>query len=303
MRTRCVPRTRISALSVDKSGAFAPRIGSWQGRTRELQSQPHKLGLGWTTLGKLTPMNSQHLHLALTTPLEELLTIPQGVQLAHNVREGLEGIAPEQAVAILRAINGMIESGLQAERDASGDELITRDENRDVEWLMQALADENHLIPAGQPHIPNHIYFLVMAAFKLGGVVEQRLSYKTTHFPAAAVATLLEAQEAWAYAELLPSAQPVRETIETAWSRGLTPDSLGSEDFKKLQSKQAKKAADSRHQSNRIAKQRALELYFATNHSTIDAAAASIASQVFRAPGTVRNWIFAARRARGMNGE
>ena len=143
VRTRCVLRTRISALSVDKSGAFAPRIGSRRGRTRELQVQSHKLSLGWTTLGKLIPMNSQHLHLALTTPLEELLTIPQGVQLAHNVREGLEGITPEQAVAILRAINGMIESALQAERDASGDELITRDENRDVEWLMQALADEN----------------------------------------------------------------------------------------------------------------------------------------------------------------
>ncbi len=36
VHTRCVPRTRISALSVDKSGADAPRIGSWQGRTQKI---------------------------------------------------------------------------------------------------------------------------------------------------------------------------------------------------------------------------------------------------------------------------
>ena len=36
VRTRCVLRTRISALSVDKFGAFAPRIGSWQGRTQKI---------------------------------------------------------------------------------------------------------------------------------------------------------------------------------------------------------------------------------------------------------------------------
>jgi len=36
VRTRCVPRTRISALSVGKSGADAPRIGSWQGRTQKI---------------------------------------------------------------------------------------------------------------------------------------------------------------------------------------------------------------------------------------------------------------------------
>lgn len=61
-------------------------------------------------------MNPQHINLALTTPFENLLTIPQGVQLAHNMREGLEGITPQQAATILGAINGMIENAIKAGR-------------------------------------------------------------------------------------------------------------------------------------------------------------------------------------------
>jgi hypothetical protein len=243
-------------------------------------------------------MNPQHINLALSTPLEDLLAIPQGVQLAYNVREGLEGITPEQAAAILGAINGMIENAIKAEQALMGSELVSRDDNRDVEWLMQALTDEGHLVPADLPHVSNPIYFLVLAAYKLGGVIEQRLESKTTHFPAASVSDLLEAQEASAYAELIPPTQSLEEILGAAWRDGLTPETTtGSDAFHKAR---MKRATDARHLTNRIAKKQAIELYFSGNYRTIDAAATSIAEQVFRAPGTVRNWIFEARRERDL---
>jgi len=302
VRTRCVPRTRISALSVDKSGAFAPRIGSWQGRTRELQTQPYKLGLSWTTLGKLIPMNSQHLHLALTTPLENLLGIPQGIQLALDVRDGLKGVTPEQAVAILRAINGMIESALLAHHELMGSEFTTRNDYRDIEWLMQALVDQIHLVPVGQTNIPEPVYFLVLAAYKLGCVIDQRLQHKTPTFSAKSVANLLEAQQAWAYAELIPPQPTVEEIMAKAWSEGLTPEPMTSA-VDTVHKAQLKRATDARHHTNRIAKKQAIDLYLNGNYRTIDAAATSIAEQVFRAPGTVRNWIFQARRERDLSGK
>lgn len=239
-------------------------------------------------------MNPQHIHLALTTPLEDLLGIPQGVQLAHNVREGLEGITPRQATAVLGAINGMIENAIKAEQTLMGGALVIRGDNRDVEWLLQTLTDEGHLVPADLPQVSNSIYFLVLAAYKLGSVIEQRLESKTAHFPAASVSDLLEAQEASAYAEVLLPTQSLEAILGAAWRDGLTPEtSTGSDAFHKAR---IKRATDARHLTNRIAKKQAIELYFSGNYRTIDAAAASIAEQVFRAPGTVRNWIFEARR-------
>lgn len=247
-------------------------------------------------------MNSQHLRLALTTPLENILGIPQGIQLALYVREGLEDITPEQAVAILRAINGMIESAVQADRDETGDEITTRNDNRDIDWFMQALVDQIHLVPVGQTHIPKSVYFLVLAAYKLGCVIDQRLQHKTPTFSAKSVANLLEAQQAWAYAELIPPQPTVEEIMAKAWSEGLTPEPMTSA-VDTVHKAQLKRATDARHHTNRIAKKQAIDLYFSGDYRTIDAAATSIAEQVFRAPGTVRNWIFQARRDRDLSGK
>jgi hypothetical protein len=247
-------------------------------------------------------MNSQHLRLALTTPLENILGIPQGIQLALYVREGLEDITPEQAVAILRAINGMIESAVQADRDETGDEITTRNDNRDIDWFMQALVDQIHLVPVGQTNIPKSVYFLVLAAYKLGCVIDQRLQHKTPTFSAKSVANLLEAQQAWAYAELIPPQPTVEEIMAKAWSEGLTPEPMTSA-VDTVHKAQLKRATDARHHTNRIAKKQAIDLYFSGDYRTIDAAATSIAEQVFRAPGTVRNWIFQARRERDLSGK
>ena len=65
----------------------------------------------------------------------------------------------------------------------------------------------------------------------------------------------------------------------------------------------AQKAANIRHGKNRLGKTKAIELYFGSEYSSIEVAAEIISEQVYRAPSTIRRWIFEARKARGLTGE
>lgn len=248
-------------------------------------------------------MHPKLLTLILDTPLDNLLDLPQAVQIAYAAREALSAYTHRQLQQLLVSINGMIEAAVQDQRTKADGEIITRQDERDLEWLGDAICYEHLLVPAGMAKVDERDYYRVLALYKLGCAFSDAWQENRIVLTESAVAALMEAQEAWLMAELLPKRRPLSEEIAEAWYRGLRPDPDVSDEIRQARSQAAQHAADVRHANNRQAKQRALVLYFEHEYPTIEDAAATIARQVFRATGTVRNWIFEARRARGMTTE
>lgn len=249
-------------------------------------------------------MNPQLLMVGLETPLENLLELPQAVQIAYAVREELIEYSPRQLQALLGGINGMIEIAVNERRATDGDESTERQDQRDLDWLLDAILDEHLLVPAGLVEIDDKDYYRVLALYKLGSALtELSRDGEQIILTAPSVAALMEAQAAWLMSELLPARLPLSEEIAETWHDGLSPDPDITDEVKEALSKVAQHAADRRHQANRQAKKQALEIYFAHQYRTIELAAEIIGKQVCRAPRTVRNWIFEARRERGLTAD
>lgn len=248
-------------------------------------------------------MHPNLLTVLLDTPLENLLDLPQAIQIVYAAREDLSAYSNQELQQLLVCINGMIEAAVQDQRAKDGGDIFTRQDERDLEWLGDAISHEHLLVPAGMGKVDHRDYYRVLALYKLGSAYRDAWRDDRIVFSEPAVAALMEAQEAWLMAELLPKRRPLSEEIEEAWCRGLRPDPDVSEEVRQARSQTAQHAADVRHDHNRKAKQRALALYFEQDFPTIELAAAIIAKQVHRAPRTVRNWIFEVRRARGMTDE
>lgn len=248
-------------------------------------------------------MNPQLLTLALDTPLENLLGLPNGVEIALTLRDELAHYSPAQLHDILAVIDNLIATEHQTFRSMPGydqEELLAiRELNRDIDWLADAISFQPFPRLEHLPRLNAQDLYRVLALEKLGAVIDATRDSDNRLFSHATIEDLLEATNA-----LMTAKSPIEtweQALDKAWYAGLKPDPDVGEEVQEALSRTAQKAANIRHRKNRQAKAKALELYFGSAYSSIEVAAEIIAEQVFRAPGTVRKWIFEARQARGVS--
>lgn len=243
-------------------------------------------------------MNPQMLTLALDTPLEALVELPQAIRILTALRRDLPDYDEHQREGLLGCINGMIELAVEHGRRVTDDRDMSREDERDIEWLSDAIADQRLLMPTDVGPVSVHDYYRILSLYKLGCAIDAAFRERRGVLEASAVVHLLEALEALMMAELLPVIPPLRDEIDLAWHDGLTPQTNVDIQLKEAQSETARKAADKRHEKNRQAKVRAIELYFEREYASVEVAATIIAEQVFKAPRTVARWITEARKLR-----
>lgn len=247
-------------------------------------------------------MNYQLLSLALNTPLEQLLELPYAIRIAYSAGDDLRGYNAEQLQQLLTCLNEMIEEAVQHTQSKPDLEDVRRDDERDLDWLHQVVAEEDWLQPWDDPEVSAQDYYRVLSLYKLGCAIEAWTGTDQTVFSKSVVTAMMESLEALTSADLLPPQVSLEEEIERAWRAGMTPDTPAQwsvmEQVKHVQSAIAKKAADKRHHKHRQAKERALALYFESQYASIELAGTIIGEQVFMAPRTVVKWILEARKAR-----
>lgn len=236
-------------------------------------------------------MNPHLLTLALTTPLEQLLGLPNAVRIAASAREDLQRFSPEQLQQMLVCMDTAITDTVASAQANYGSGLVGRGEQRDLDWFLEVLNEARWLRVKTVPAASDQDYFRVLALYKLGEVIDATEDASPVAFSAPVVATLMEALESLMLADLSPDSPSTEQIMEDAWKAGLTPEADAADVVRKAQSQGGRKAAHARHASNRAAKQKALELFAASTYRTKEEAYRIIGAQVCKAPGTIKNWI------------
>lgn len=241
-------------------------------------------------------MNPHLLTLALTTPLEQLLGLPNAVRIAASAREGLQHFSAEQLQQMLASMDAVITDTAALAQSQYGSGLISRNEQRDLDWFLEACNGGLHSAPMSAPEANEHDYFRVLALYKLGEAIDATADTPSVALVSPVVDTLMEALESLMLADLLPDSPSTEQIIEEAWKTGLTPEANAADEVRKAQSQAGRNAANVRHAPNRTVMKKAVELFFSNNYRTQADAYRIIGAQVCRAPGTVRNWILAAKK-------
>jgi hypothetical protein len=235
-------------------------------------------------------MNPHLLTLALTTPLEQLLELPNAVRIAACAREDLQRFSAVQLAQMLASMDAAITDTVTLAQIKHGGELVNRCEQRDLDWFIEV---------TNQPEWPSlrsapatdRDYLRLLALYKLGVVIEATADAPPGIIIKPVVDALMESLEALVLADLLPESPTTEQIIEEAWKAGLTPEPIAADEVRKAQSQAGRQAADARHASNRSAKQKALELFTSNTYRTKEEAYRIIGAQVCKAPGTIKNWI------------
>lgn len=235
-------------------------------------------------------MNPHLLNLALTTPLEQLLELPNAVRIAACAREDLQSFSTGQLQQMLADMNAAITDAVTLAQIRHGSELVSRSEQRDLDWFIE-VTNQSEWLRLRSATAKDRDYFRVLALYKLGVVIEATLDTPAGIIIRPAVDALMEALESLLLADLLPESPSTAQIIEEAWKAGLTPEPIAAEEVRKAQSHAGRQAADARHASNRAAKQKALELFATNTYRTKEEAYRIIGAQVCKAPGTIKNWI------------
>ena len=242
-------------------------------------------------------MKPHFLTLALTTPLEQLLELPNAIRIASSAREDLQHFSHDQLQEMLTSIDAMITDTVAQGQTTYGSGLVRRDEQRDLDWLLEASNHGGWLLPKHVPNATERDHFRVLALYKLGWFIAATADTPPVAFISPVVVTLMEALESLMLADLLPDSVPQEQILQEAWREGLSPETEVETEVRKAQSQAGRKAASVRHLSNRAVRQKGLGLYFSNTYRTEDEACHIIGAQVCRAPGTVKNWILAAKKA------
>lgn len=235
-------------------------------------------------------MNPHLLTLALTTPLEQLLELPNAVRIAACAREDLQRFSAEQLQQMLSGVDAAITDAVALAQVKYGGALVNRDEQRDLDWFIEVTNQ------AEWPYLrlataTDRDYLRLLALYKLGVVIEATTDTPPGIIIRAAVDALMESLESLVLADLLPESPTTEQIIEEAWKAGITPEPIADDEVRKAQSQAGRQAADARHASNRAAKQKALELFASNTYRTKEEAYRIIGAQVCKAPGTIKNWI------------
>jgi len=235
-------------------------------------------------------MNPHLLTLALTTPLEQLLELPNAVRIAACAREDLQRFSAEQLAQMLASMDADITDTVTLEQIKHGGELIDRYEKRDLDWFIEVTNQAEWPRLRSAP-ATDRDYLRLLALYKLGVVIEATADTPSGIIIMPAVDALMESLESLVLADLLPEPPSMEQLIEEAWKAGLTPEPVAADEVRKAQSQAVRRAADARHASNRAARQKALELFASNTYRTKEEAYRIIGAQVCKAPGTIKNWI------------
>lgn len=238
-------------------------------------------------------MNPELLTLALRTPLEQLVALPNAVRIAFMAKEELARFNDSQLQELLAWIDASIEQAVALNKFDT-----QRDDERELDWLMGAV--ENHEVFAladGTPFCFRDVY-RVLTLYKLGSVIDGASGLPAGALVAPLTSALMESLEALLLADLLPDVESTEAIIEGAWREGLTPPSAADAEIAKAISQASRNLNDGLHANNREAKRRGIELYFSKTYATDELAYRKIADQVSRSAGTVRNWILEAKQKR-----
>jgi hypothetical protein len=238
-------------------------------------------------------MKPELLTLALSTPLEHLLPLPNGVRIALWLKEAVERFDERQLLELLTWIDARIEDAVALDQTGA-----QRDDERDLDWLMRAF--DNHEVFAlsdGTPFGFRDIY-RVLALHKLGTVIDGADGLPAGALVEPLISALMESQEAMLLADLLPEVDSTESMVDAAWREGMAPPSLAEIAAGKATTHASKNLNDGLHAKNREAKRLGLELYFSKTYATDELAYRVIGEKVSRSPGTVRNWIVEAKQKR-----
>ena len=232
-------------------------------------------------------MNPHLLTLALTTPLEQLLELPNAVRIAACAREDLQRFSAEQLAQMLASMDAAITDTVTLAQIKHGGELVDRYEKRDQDWFIEVTNQAEWPRLRSAPEADRD-YLRLLALYKLGVVIEATADTPSWIIIRPAVDALMES---FVMADLLPEPPSMEQLIEEAWKAGLTPQPVAADEVRKAQSQAVRRAADARHASNRAARQKALELFASNTYRTKEEAYRIIGAQVCKAPGTIKNWI------------
>ena len=235
-------------------------------------------------------MKPHLLTLALTTPLEQLLELPNAVRIAACAREDLQRFSAEQLAQMLASMDAAISDTVTLAQIKHGGELVNRREQRDLDWFIEVTNQAEWPRLRSAP-ASDRDYLRLLALYKLGEVIDATEGTPPVALVSPVVATLMESLESLVLADLLPESPSTQQIIEEAWKAGITPDLVAADEVRKAQSQAVRRAADARHASNRAAKQKALELFASNTYRTKEEAYRIIGAQVCKAPGTIKNWI------------
>lgn len=235
-------------------------------------------------------MNSHLLTLALTTPLEQLLELPNAVRIAACAREDLQRFSTGQLQQMLADMDAAITETVALAQSQYSSELVNRNGQRDLDWFIE-VANQAGWSRLRSATATDRDYLRILAIYKLGVVIDASADGPQGIIIRPAVDALMEALESLLLADLLPDAPPTEQIIEDAWKAGLMPDPIAADEVRKAQSQAGRQAADARHASSRVAKQKALELFATNTYRTKEEAYRIIGAQVCKAPGTIKNWI------------
>ncbi|GHT93272.1 hypothetical protein FACS1894116_04930 [Betaproteobacteria bacterium] len=176
-------------------------------------------------------MNPDFLTLALRTPLEQLLPLPNAIRIALWAKEELARFNDDQLRELLAWIDVAITQAVMLAQSEAGDTVIDRADERELDWLMQA--HDHGAMYALQDGTPFGFrdYCRVLALHKLGMVIDAVGDLPPAGLSIPVAAALMEAQEAVLLANVLPDVESVEAII-------------------------GRKAADIRHATNRAVKRR-----------------------------------------------
>lgn len=233
--------------------------------------------------------------------------------IAERARTLLHGASVEQIIQLAESVEWMIGSGLsRAREDALSEDQdpVARGMHSDAKWLIDFISAYDVQPPTGKEFPHQHHAFAVLALWQVADAVLSVqpdldvIGHHVKDVPESASVErqlmhagkyVIDAMEAICVAEklfeqhnnnrlsviLIPSAE---DEIKTA--------------VKTRISLQAQAAAIEKHKTSHAARVRAIELYSSRNYSSVEAAAQTIAAQVFMAPRTVAKWIYDERKGR-----
>ena len=116
-------------------------------------------------------MNPHLLTLALTTPLEQLLELPNAVRIAACAREDLQHFSTEQLQRMLANMDAAITDTVTLAQMKHGGELVSRHEQRDLDWFIEVTNQAEWPRLRSAP-ATDCDYLRLLALYKLGVVIE-----------------------------------------------------------------------------------------------------------------------------------
>lgn len=157
-------------------------------------------------------MNPHLLTLALTTPLEQLLELPNAVRIAACARKDLQRFSAEQLQRMLASMDAAITDTVTLAQIKNGGELADRHEQRDLDWFIE-VTNQAEWPRLRSATATDRDYLRLLALYKLGTVIEATADTPPGIIIQPAVEALMESLESLVLADLLPESPSTEQVI------------------------------------------------------------------------------------------